>query len=349
MQEKRAEEKEGHTPNSESWWKLRLGWHGNDYAIPAIANRLPYFLGGLTLCGILIQIVSGIYLAQYYNPDPLSAHRSVIYIVERAWLGDFVRNLHLWSANLVLISVTLHLLWVFWRGSYKKPRELTYWAGVVMLGILFFFYFTGTVMKNDQEAVEALAHNVAAAERAGLPGVLLTPGFTRSVSLLTRLYGMHVSVLPLALLALLGLHLWLIRYLDIHTHPGEAQGGSNFQVHLRKLAALGLLFFALVALLAVFSPAPLLSEGVSGVEITKPPFFFLWIYAVENFLGTTGLVIVPPLVYLLLFLPPLIDRKPSAQPGDRKLILIAGFGLILLLFGLAVYAKLAPPQQHLGM
>ncbi|MFQ5778806.1 MAG: cytochrome b N-terminal domain-containing protein [Terriglobia bacterium] len=334
---------------SQSWWQLRLGWHGNDYAIPTIANRLPYFLGGLTLCGILTQILTGIYLAQYYNPDPLSAHSSIIYIVERAWLGDFVRSLHLWMANLVLVTVTLHLLWVFWRGAYKKPRELTYWAGVAMLGILFFFYFTGTVMKNDQEAVEALAHNIAAAERAGPLGVLLTPGFTRSVPLLTRLYGMHVSVLPLALLGILGLHLWLIRYLDIHTHPGEAEGGSNFQVHLRKLAALGLLFFAGAALLAVFSPAPLLSEGVSGVEITKPPFFFLWIYAVENFLGLTGLVVVPPLVYVLFFLPPLIDRKPSARPGDRKLILGLGFGLMLVLLALAVYAKLAPAQQHLGM
>ena len=343
------EEKKAEAHILESWWKLRLGWHGNDYSIPALANRLPYFLGGLTLCGIAMQILTGIYLAQYYNPDPLSAHSSVIYIVERAWLGDFVRSLHLWSADLVLITVTLHLLWVFWRGSYKKPRELTYWAGVAMLGILFFLYFTGTVMKNDQEAVEALAHNIAAAERAGVAGVLLTPGFTRSVPLLTRLYGMHISVLPLALLAVLGLHLWLVRYLDIHTHAGEAEGGSNFQVHLRKLAGLGLLFFALVALLAVFSPAPLLSEGVSGVEITKPPFFFLWIYAVENFLGITGLVVVPPLVYLLFFLPPLIDRKPSPRPGDRKLILALGFGLILLLFALMVYAKLAPAQQHLGM
>lgn len=344
MQEKGTE-----AQRLESWWKLRLGWRGNDYVIPAVANRLPYFLGGLTLCGIVVQMLTGIYLAQYYNPDPLSAHSSVIYIIERAWLGDFVRSLHLWSANLVLITVTLHLLWVFWRGSYKKPRELTYWAGVVMVGILFFLYFTGTVMKNDQEAVEALAHNIAAAERTGFIGLLLTPGFTRSASLLSRLYGMHVSVFPLALLGVLSLHLWLIRYLSIHTHPGEAEGGSNFQVHLRKLGALGLLFFAFTALLAVFSPAPLLPEGVSGVEITKPPFFFLWIYAVENFLGTVGLVVVPPLVYLLFFLPPLLDRRPSAHPRDRKLILAAGFGLILLLFVLAVYARLAPAQQHLGM
>jgi ubiquinol-cytochrome c reductase cytochrome b subunit len=343
------EEKIAEAKAPSSGWKLRLGWHGNHYPIPAVANRLPYFLGGLTLCGILIQIATGIYLAQFFNPDPTGAHATVIYIVERAWLGDFVRSLHLWSANFVLITVVLHLLWVFWRGSYRKPRELTYWAGVLMLGILFFFYFTGTSIKNDQEGIETLEHNVVAAERAGPFGSLLTPGFTRSVPLLTRLYGMHVSLLPLALLAVLGLHLWLIRYLDIHTQPGEAEGGSNFQVHLRRQAGLGLLFFGLAGLFAVFSPAPLLQEGVPGVEITKPPFFFLWIYAIENFFGTTGLALAPPLVYVLFFLPPLIDRKSSALLRDRKLILAVGFGLVLLLFGLAVYAKLAPPRQHLGM
>lgn len=343
------EDKIAQGQETSSWWKLRLGWQGNDYPIPAIANRVPYFLGGLTLCGIAIQVLTGIYLAQFYNPEPSSAHSSVIYITERAWLGDFVRSLHLWSANFVLITVVLHLLWVFWRGSYKKPREFTYWAGVVMLGILFFFYFTGTAIKNDQEGIEALAHNIAAAERAGPFGKLLTPSFTSSAPLLTRLYGMHVSVLPLALLGVLALHLWLIRYLGIHTHPGEAEEGSNFQVHLRKLAGLGLLFFAVAALFAVFSPAPLLHEGMPGMETTKPPFFFLWIYALENFFGTIGLTLAPPLVYVLFFLPPLLDRKPSALPRDRKLILAIGFGLILLLFGLAVYAKLAPPQQHLGM
>ena len=333
----------------QSWWQRRLAWHAMNYPIPAIANRLPYFFGGVTLCGILIQIASGIYLAQYYNPDPLSAHTSVIYIVERSWLGDFARSLHAWSANLVLVTVALHLLWVFWRGSYKNPREITYWAGVVMLGVLFFFHFTGTVLKNDQEAVEALAHNVAAANLTGFLGRVLTPDFTPSVPLVTRFYSLHVSALPLALIALLGLHLWLIRHLDIHTHPNEPQSGSHFLAHARKLAGLGFLAFALAGLLAVFLPASLGPEGIPGMEMTKPPFFFLWIYALENFLGTRALAILPPFIYLLFFLPPLLDRKASAEPGDRKLTLALGFGLILLLVGLALYAKLAPAQQHLGM
>ena len=78
--------------------------------------------------------------------------------MSRAPLGDFVRGIHHWSADFVLLSVTAHLLWVFWRGSYKKPRELTWWAGVLMLGTIFLIYFTGTVLPRDQAGYEALEH-----------------------------------------------------------------------------------------------------------------------------------------------------------------------------------------------
>jgi len=90
---------------------------GLDYEIPRVAERLPYFLGSVTLFGIIVQVLSGFYLTQFYNADPERAHQSVLYIVTRAPLGDFIRSLHVWSANLVLLTVSLHLMWVFWRGS----------------------------------------------------------------------------------------------------------------------------------------------------------------------------------------------------------------------------------------
>ena len=96
---------------------------GLDYPVPTVAGRWPYFLGSLTLFGILIQLATGVYLTQFYNPDPDLAHQSTVYIVTRAPLGDFIRSLHLWSANFILFTVTLHLVWVFWRGSYRNPAS----------------------------------------------------------------------------------------------------------------------------------------------------------------------------------------------------------------------------------
>lgn len=320
---------------------------GLAYQIPRVADRLPYYLGSITLFGIIIQIVTGVYLSQFYNPDHLSAHQSVLYIVSRVRLGDFVRSIHRWTADLVLISLTLHLLWVFWRGSYKHPREFTWWAGVLLLGFLFLLYFTGTVLPYDQGGYEALAHNIAGARSVGVFGSVLTPEFTPSVDLLPRLYALHISILPILLFAFLGVHLYLIRFLDIHTHPGEDSHGSTFLEHFRKMFAHGFILLAVAGVLSLVWPAEIGHPAVEGAEVTKPPFAFLWIYAVENWFGLPAMVLVPPLVYLTLFLPPVLDRKGSTLPRDRKAILVLGFALILLLLTLAVYARLMPAQQHL--
>lgn len=320
---------------------------GLAYEIPRVADRFPYFLGSLTLFGILIQVVTGIYLSQFYNPSSDAAHQSIQYIILRAPLGEFLRSVHRWSANFVLTAVTGHLLWVFWRGSYRKPRELTWYAGVLMLGCLFLLYFTGTLLPNDQEGYEALAHYIAGARGAGGFGAIFTPEFTPSVDVIPRLYAFHISILPILLFGFLGLHVYLIRFLDIHTHPGEPAGGSSFLVHLRKMVAHGLLLFALAGVFSVLWPAGLGYPAVEGAEVTKPPFFFLWIYALENWFGAPALVFGPPLVYLMFFLPPLADRSRSALPRDRKGILLVGYSFIFLLFVLAVYAWLAPKQEHL--
>ncbi|MCI0486585.1 MAG: cytochrome b N-terminal domain-containing protein [Blastocatellia bacterium] len=320
---------------------------GMEYEIPGVADRLPYFLGSITLLGIIVQILTGIYLAQFYNSDPASAHQSVLYIITRVPLGDFIRSIHRWCADLILITVTLHLLWVFWRGSYRKPREFTWWAGVLMLGMIFLLYFTGTVLPYDQAGHEAMAHYIAGARGAGFFGAIFTPEFTPSVEIISRLYALHISILPVLLFALLGVHLYLIRFLDIHTHPGEEEGGSTFLKHFRRMLAHGFLFLAVVGLLSLVWPTDLGHPAVEGVEVTKPPFFFLWIYALENWFGTKALVFGPPLIYLLFFLPPLLDRKQSTLPRDRKGILAFGFAIILLLLVLATYAWFAPAQQHL--
>ena len=188
---------------------------------------------------------------------------------------------------------------------------------------------------------------IAGARGAGILGVMFMPEFTSSVEILSRLYALHISVLPTLLFGFLGIHLFLIRFLDIHTYPGEEKNGRTFLNHLRKMFAHGFLFLAVAGLFSLVLPAHLGYPAVEGVEITKPPFFFLWIYALENLFGMKALVFGPPFLYLLLFLPPILDRKESTLPHDRKGILSVGFGFLLLLLALAIYAWLAPAQQHI--
>jgi quinol-cytochrome oxidoreductase complex cytochrome b subunit len=324
----------------------RLAWEALEYRIAPVANRLPYMLGGLTFFGILLLVVTGILLDQFYNPSPVGAHDSILYIMRRVPLGNWLRALHYWGATLVLVSVVLHLVYVFWRRSYLRPREVTWWAGVLLLVIVFALVFTGTVLRADQEGSEALAHAVAGAQLVGALGSLLTPDFTRSVPLLARMHNMHVSLLPIILLALVGLHFWLIRYLGIHAHEPRT---VLFTTHLRRLTGYGLLLLALLGGLAAIAAPGIGYPGIEGTEVTKPFWPFLWIYAVENTFGLWGMILAPLVLFGFLFLVPLLDRPRDEQSRRSPWLFGVALLVLALYIGGILYGVFAPQIQHLGM
>lgn len=323
----------------------RLALHGIDYPIAPIANRLAYMLGGLTFFGLLLLIVTGVLLDQFYNPNPVAAHDSMIYIITRAPLGWWLRGLHYWGATIVLVSVFLHMSYVFWRRSYVKPREVTWWAGVALFAVVFALAFTGTVLRADQEGAEALEHAVAGARMTGPLGAPLSPDFAQSTSLLSRLHSAHVSLLPLLLLAIVGLHFWLIRMHGINTTQPKT---SRFSSHLPKLVGNALLLLALAGTLAAFFPPGLGHPGVEGVELTKPFWPFLWIYVVENTMGMWGMILAPLVIFGFLFVVPLIDRPREGHPHSRLVLTIAVIMFVLYVGGI-IYGVFAPQQQHMGM
>jgi quinol-cytochrome oxidoreductase complex cytochrome b subunit len=324
----------------------RLGLEGLDYPIPRIANRWTYMLGGLTAVLIVILFLTGLYLGQFYNPNPVGAHDSVLYIITRAPLGDWIRSLHYWSAGAAMLTVTAHLIYVFWRRSYRKPREVTWWAGVGMAGLLFLLFVTGTSLRYDQEGFEALAHFVSGGELIGALGAFFTDGFTRSVPLLSRVSSLHTSLLPLALLALMGLHFWLIRRLGIHADSSET---TVFRSHAVRLTGVGLLAFAFIGLLAVVSPEGLGYPAVAGVEATRPPWPVLWVYGLENLLGMWGMILGPAALFGFLALVPLLDRRADDRPGHHGWPGVMALVLALVVLALWLYGMLGPEQQHLGM
>ena len=189
----------------------RLALHALEYRVPRFTLNLKYMLGGLTAFLLLVLIVTGLYLSQYYNPTVTGAHDSVLYLISRAPLGDWIRTLHFLSAGGVVLTVTAHLCYTFWTRAYKNPREVTWWAGVVMAAVIFLLIVTGTSLRYDQEGFEALAHFVAGGNLTGAFGRFFTDSFTPSTSLLSRIFGLHTSLLPLVLIALIALHFWLIR------------------------------------------------------------------------------------------------------------------------------------------
>jgi len=323
----------------------RLGVQGLDYEIPAEAQRWPYMLGGLSAFLLAILALSGLYLGQFYNPTPAGAHDSVLYIITRAPFGDWVRSLHFWSAGGLTLTLAAHLVWVFWRRSYRRPREVTWWAGVGLAGLVFLLVVTGSVLRYDQEGYEALAHFVAGGRLTGAIGSFFTDQFTLSTTLLARIYGMHVSLLPLAVAVLMGLHFWLIRQLGIHSRDERR---SKFRGHLKRLIGVGLLTFAVLGLLSVAVPEDLGYPAVAGVEITKPFWPVLWIYGLENVLGAWGMILGPMGVFLFLVAVPLLDRRDAHDP-KHGWIGVTGLLVLGAVIGLWLYGLLGEAQQHIGM
>jgi ubiquinol-cytochrome c reductase cytochrome b subunit len=345
----------------------RLGLRALTYPVPAHANGLWYTLGGITLVGFAVLIVTGIYLAQFYHPHPSEAHNSIIYIVTSAPFGDVVRGVHYFAAFAVTITIMLHMLRVFLTGAYKAPREANWLVGMGLLAVTVGFVFTGTVVKWDQEGIEALAHNQGAASLIGGLGSWFSNDFSLGVPVLVRVYVAHIAILPALLTLLVVYHFFLVKVHGM-APAGAADGRETdpsidhtdkvalygeklhpFTSHIAKIAGWGLLLVAAITTLSLIFPAPYGAEPVAGIEITKPPIQFWWLYATEDFLGIRGLLIIPVVTWLILAVVPFVDRGRNRSPRTRKWILLAGWIFILLVIALTLFTALTPPVAHTQM
>lgn len=340
------------------WLDERLGIDAIRYPVPVHANGIAYTLGGITLFGFAVLGITGIYLSQFYHPHPSEARTSVIFTVTTVSFGEIVRSLHFWTANLVLITMALHVVRIFMTGAFKRPREVNWLIGVGLAVTTTAFFFTGTVLKWDQEGYEALVHNEAAANVLGSLGTFVTTDFTVSVPLLTRIYLVHASTLAVVFLMLVLLHLALVKRHGISELPepaGEPEPGpvpdseiSHFDIHLRGLIGYGLLAAVLATILSLAFPAGLGEQVTRGVEETKPPWQFWWLYALENWGGIGVLLWVSVAVPIGLALVPFVDRSRARNILNRRIIAIVAAAAVVAWVALTIFVWATPAAQHLG-
>ncbi len=343
--------------NFREWLVERTGWTGLTYPVPAHANTIWYVLGGISFVGFLILFATGIYMAQFYNAQPSEAQQSVVYLITGVPLGDLIRSIHFWTAQIVTLTVLLHFLRILFTGAYKKPRELQWFVGLGLLLITFGAVYTGSALKYDQEGMEALEHAKAAGALMGPLGAFFSSEFSRSDSLLIRFFSLHTSLLPMAFATLIGIHIYLVNQhgispkatADATTRKTKGEGESRFDLHLRTMIGYGLLLFAAVLLLALILPAPLGHPGIPGVEVAKPWWMFIWLFPAETILGIRGLIIVPAIIGLLLVLVPVMDRSPYLSPFKRKWVVIVATALLLVAVVSGIVSALVPVANHLGM
>ncbi len=183
-----------------------------------------YFLGGLTLFFLGVQVVTGILLTLYYHPSPDDAYQSIPYIMNEVRFGWLIRSIHAWSANLMIAACVLHMLRVFVQGAFKKPRELTWMAGVALLVLTMGFGFTGYLLPWDQRAFWATTVGTGIAGSVPLIGDFLErflrAGSNVSGATLARFYSFHTLILPLGIVLFVVIHLYLIHQQGLAPPPG---------------------------------------------------------------------------------------------------------------------------------
>ena len=338
----------------------RLGIKALEYPVPEHANNLAWSLGGVTLTAFVLLIVSGVLLVQFYNPVPEAANQSVRDMVTDIWGMGFVRALHFWAAQAMYVTAALHLLRVFFTGSYKRPREGNWLIGVAMFGLVILGVFTGTVLKWDQEGFEALGHNIEIGNLLGGVGIWFSPEFADRVPILVRLYGAHVVIIPGLILVLVTLHGLLVKRHQISPHPSLPTDPSGEQApaeeptepfthHLRRIGAFGLALTGVLGILAVLVPPAVGPAPVEGLEITTPPWSFWWMFTLENWFGLSGILYGGGALFLLLTILPFVDRNPNRLWRRRPVAMALCILVLLTLAALTVLMAFTSPQTHMEM
>lgn len=186
-----------------------------------------FTMGSASLFLAVVQAITGIMLTVYYVPSPDHAYDSVNYIMNEVQFGWLVRGIHHWGASLLVITVFLHMLRVFFYGAYKYPREFTWITGVVLFLSTLGMGFTGYLLPWNQKAYWATTVGTEIAGTAPAVGgffmKVLRGGQNLSGVTLARFFSLHIWIIPAVVLVTLGIHLYLVVRLGISHIPGEEE------------------------------------------------------------------------------------------------------------------------------
>lgn len=320
--------------------------------VPIHKHTLWYLFGGLSLFLIGIQFISGMLLLVYYSPTPGSAYESVVYITTKAQFGWFLRGLHHWSANFLIVVVLIHLASTFFMKAYRKPREFTWISGVISLFILFGFCFTGSLLPWDTTAYFATQIGTEIPRSIPVIGNFLTHLLRGSEFIgeesLKRFSALHVSILPLVLLMVTFIHLILNQIHGTSTPITTRENSQTIPFYpsflYRDVLSWTIAAILLVWVCLIFPLIPgIKADPYSSAPVgIKPEWYFLPFYETLRLFPSTifslnGEIIVNMIVGLfglVLLLVPFIDRKAAVGEVSR----VPGFigGTILCYFLISI-------------
>jgi ubiquinol-cytochrome c reductase cytochrome b subunit len=324
------------------------------YFHKSVTGIYPEFrLGWLSTYFVFFETLTGIFLMIWYTPSPDVAYANMINIMSNVPFGQFVRDLHRLGAEAMVLIVFLHMLRTFFTGSYKKPRQFTWFTGVILLICTMFLSFSGYLLPWDQLALWAVTIGASMIEAAPPEVVgtnlnlLFRGGPDIGANGLLRFYLLHVLAVPAILFIFTGVHYYKV---IIHGHslpPGEENIGEDTakRVPLDKrvyfipdiltseIMWIAVTTLVLVVLCTWFFHAPLEAHADNQVTPlgTTAPWYFLWIQGALK-LGDKVLwgIIFPTIVVVFLMVMPYLDVTKSRRYAHRRFAFTVAFILLSL-------------------
>ncbi len=319
------------------WLDARTGYRAAGH----VAFREPvrggaswaYVFGSALALTFAMQIVTGVLLALFYSPSTAAAWGSIHYIEHDVLLGWFVRGLHHYASSAMVVLVVAHMFQAFFYRAYAPPREVNWWTGLLLLGIVLGFSVTGYLLPWDQKGFWATRVVTSMAGAVPLIGNWLKTTMQGGNDLgnltLTRFFGFHVFILPALLGLLLVVHIAVFRRHGVTVRPGRAvpDVDARTEPFWPRQVTYDVAFFAIVVatLIAITIAqhgasleAP--ADAASGYP-ARPEWYFLWLFELLKIVpgsleGIAMLWLVAAMAMFLALLP-LVDRRRLASLRSR--------------------------------
>ncbi len=290
---------------------------------------LSWGLGGMAATLVLLLIGTGLLLKFVYQPFPDKAYESILMLQDQVLFGPFIRNIHHWSANVLVIVVFLHFLRVFFTGAFQQPRQFNWIIGICLLLVVLLSNFTGYLLPWDQLAYWAVTICTGMLEY--IPGAgtwlqrMMRGGDEMGPHSLRIFFAFHTAILPIILFGLIAFHSWRVRKaggLVIPRSPGDQASARAERVStmpnliLRELV-IALAVVASILLFSVFFEAPLGDRANPGLSPNpaKAPWYFMGFQEIlVHFHPLIAVFLIPFLMVCALLSVPYI-RYPAETAG----------------------------------
>jgi len=327
--------------------------HLHPAQVPVRTLRFTYTwgLGGLSALLVVILAATGAMLEFTYTPTPDGAYNSILALRTEVWFGELIRNIHHWSANLMIVVVALHLLRVFFTGGFRMPREFNWIIGVVMMLLVVAANFTGYLLPWDQLAYWGITVGSSIISYVPVVGDtisrLLIGGPEIGSATLLNFYGLHISVIPIAILGLMSFHFWRVRKdggLSIPRSVDEPplskeETTTTYADLVRPEFTFAIVMLTAVIIFSMLVPAPL--EPLANPDLSpnpaKAPWYFLGIQELLlHYHPLIATIVIPALALIALFMLPYLDADMNSvgiyfrsRRGRWLSLLSAAVGVLL--------------------